>query len=213
MNTIATALMPSAIARSSSARAPSRSSLQLDRAVGAHALVDFDDALEQHLRLDDVLGEDLRPRLIADAQRVAETLGGEQQRAVALALQQRIGRDRGAHLHRADPAGGDWLAFCKTQQVADALHRGVPIGFGIFGEELVRDQRAVGLAPDDVGEGAAAIDPEIPSLEPAPPLSWSRLFAFALRLSSSSARSCLPQQACHSRRRKSGPLNKSSTFC
>ena len=29
----------------------------LDRAVGAHALVDLDHALEQHLRLDDVLAK------------------------------------------------------------------------------------------------------------------------------------------------------------
>ena len=44
----------------------------LDRAVGAHALVDLDDALVEQLRHDDVLGEDLRPGLVADAQRVAE---------------------------------------------------------------------------------------------------------------------------------------------
>ena len=60
--------------------------LALDRAVGAHALVDLDDALEQHLGLDDLLGENPRPRLIADAQCVAETLGGHQQDAVALAF-------------------------------------------------------------------------------------------------------------------------------
>jgi hypothetical protein len=39
----------------------------LHRAVGAHALVDFDDALVQHVRLDDLLGENFRPRLVADA--------------------------------------------------------------------------------------------------------------------------------------------------
>ena len=38
----------------------------LHGAVGAHALVDLDHALVQHLRLDDVPGEDLRPRLVAD---------------------------------------------------------------------------------------------------------------------------------------------------
>ena len=45
----------------------------LNGAVGAHALVDLDHALVQHLRLDDVPGEDLWPRLVADLQRVAET--------------------------------------------------------------------------------------------------------------------------------------------
>ena len=106
MNTIATALMPSAMRALELGAHRRKIERALDRAVGAHALVDLDHLLEQHLRLDDVLGENLRPRLVADAQRVAETLGGEQQRAVALALQQRIGGDRGAHLHRADPAGG-----------------------------------------------------------------------------------------------------------
>ena len=49
--------------------------ITLGSAVGAHPLVDLDDALEQHLRLDDVLGKNLRPRLITDAQSVSKTLG------------------------------------------------------------------------------------------------------------------------------------------
>ena len=51
----------------------------LHGAVGAHPLVDFDDALVQHVGLDDVLGEDLWPRLVADAQRVAKAFGDQQQ--------------------------------------------------------------------------------------------------------------------------------------
>jgi hypothetical protein len=136
--------------------------LALDRAVGADTLVDLEHLLEQHFRLDDVLGENLRPRLVADAQRVAETLGGEKKRAVALALQQRIGRDRGAHLHRADPASGDWLASCKAEEIADALDGGVAVGLGVLGEELVGLKRAVRPPSHHVGEGAAAIDPEVP---------------------------------------------------
>ena len=61
--------------------------LALHGAVGAHALVDLDDALVEHVGLDDVLGEDFRPRLVADAQRVAEALGDQEQRALALALE------------------------------------------------------------------------------------------------------------------------------
>ena len=136
--------------------------LLLDRAVGAHALVDLDDALEQHLGLDDVLGEDFRAVLVADAQRVAETFRRHQQRAVALALQQRIGGDRRAHLHGADAAGRDRLALLQAEQVADALHGGVAIGFRVLREQLVRGQRAVRPPPDHVGEGAAAVDPEVP---------------------------------------------------
>ena len=102
MNTIATALMPSARAAASSAPHRGEVGLLLHRAVGAHALVHLDDALVEHLRLDDVAGEDLRPRLVADLERVAETLGDEEERALALALEQRIGGDGGAHLDRAD---------------------------------------------------------------------------------------------------------------
>ena len=112
----------------------------LHGAVGAHPLVDLDDALVQHVGLDDVLGEDLRPRLVADAQRVAKAFGDEQQGAVALALEQRIGGDRGAHLDRGDALARDRLAGFKPEQVADAVHRGVPIGFGIFREQLVGER-------------------------------------------------------------------------
>ena len=47
----------------------------LDCAVGADALVDLGDAFVEHVRLDDVPGEDFRPRLVADPQRIAEALG------------------------------------------------------------------------------------------------------------------------------------------
>jgi hypothetical protein len=52
----------------------------------------------------------------------------------------------------------------QAEEVADALHGGVAIGFRIFREEFMRDQRAVGLPSDNVGESTAAIDPEIPGL-------------------------------------------------
>ena len=112
----------------------------LHGAVGAHPLVNLDDALVQHVGLDDVLGEDFRPRLIADAQRVAKALGDEQQGAVALALQQRVGGDRSAHLDRGNALARDRLAGLESEQVSDAVHRGVPIGFGIFRQQLVGDE-------------------------------------------------------------------------
>ena len=46
MNTMATASMPSAMARSSSARTGGEIERALDRAVGAHALVDLDHPLD-----------------------------------------------------------------------------------------------------------------------------------------------------------------------
>ena len=77
----------------------------LDGAIGAHALVDFDDPLIELFGKDDLLGEDIRSRLIGDLQCIAKTLGDEQEHAVALALQQSIGGDRGAHLDVADQSG------------------------------------------------------------------------------------------------------------
>ncbi len=110
----------------------------LDRAVGAHALVHFGDAFVQHVGFDDMARENLRPCLIADLERVAETLGDEQQSAVAFALEQRIGGDRSAHLHRADAGCRDRLAGLQAEQIADALYGGVGIGLWIFRQQLVR---------------------------------------------------------------------------
>jgi len=44
------------------------------------------------------------------------------------------------------------------------LHGGVGIGLGVFRQELVRHQRAVRASADDVGERAAAVDPEVPEV-------------------------------------------------
>ena len=52
---------------------------------------------------------------------------------------------------------------CKAEQVADALDGGVAIGLRVLRQELVGDQRAVRPPADHVGEGAAAVDPEIPA--------------------------------------------------
>ena len=114
--------------------APRRCNIEfaLDSAVGAHALVELDHALVQHVRLDDVLGEDFRPRLVTDAQRVAKTFGDQQQRALTLALEQRIGRDRGAHLDRADPLARDRSVGWQAEQVPDAVHRRVAVSFRIL---------------------------------------------------------------------------------
>ena len=136
----------------------------LDGAVGTHALVHLGDALVEQFRLDDLARKNLRARLVADLERVAKAARDQQQRSLALALEQRVGRNRGAHLDGADAAGRDRLAGLQSEQVADALHRGVGIGFGIFRQQLVRLQRAVRPPPDHVGERAAAVDPEIPEL-------------------------------------------------
>lgn len=181
--------------------------LQLNGTVGARALGDLDDALEQHLGLDDVFRKNLRTRLVADAKRVAETLGRDEERAVALALEQRIGRNCGAHLHGTDMARRNRFALLQPKQIADALHRGVAVGLRILGKQFVGNERAIGLAADDVGEGAATIDPEIPGLSGrALAALLARLLGrvLAFRPFHRLPDHCQPRPRCHSLRRKSG---------
>ena len=108
----------------------------LDGTVGQHALLDLLDRFVQCLGQYDLLGEDVRPRLVTDAQRVTEALGRDQQGAVALAFEQRIGGDRRAHAHLADGARRDRLPRPQPDMVADPLDRRIAIGAGILGKEL-----------------------------------------------------------------------------
>ena len=135
----------------------------LDSAVGAHPFVDLDDALIKLFGQDDLFGEDIGPGLVADAQRIAKAAGDQQQYAIALALEQRVGGNGRAHLDLADAAGRNGGAGADAEQLADALDGGVAIGLRVFRKQLQRMQCAGRVASDDVGEGAAAINPEIPS--------------------------------------------------
>ncbi len=135
----------------------------LYRAVGADALVHFGDAFVEHVRLDDVPGEDFRPCLVADTQRVAEAPGDQEECAIALALEQRVGRDGGTHLHRADARDRNGLRGRQPEQAPDALDRGIRIGPGIFRQQFLGREMTVRPPADHVGEGAAAVDPEIPA--------------------------------------------------
>ena len=132
------------------------------RAVGRDPLVDLDDPLVQHLRQHDVPVEDARTILVGDAQRVAETAGDHQQRALALALEQRIGRDRGAHPHRVDAARPGRGILGDPEQRTDPGHRGVAVARRVLRKQLVRQQAPVRPARHDVSERAAPVDPELP---------------------------------------------------
>ena len=113
---------------------------RLDRAVGAHALANLLDARVEQLRQHDLLGKDVGPRLVADAQRIAKAARDEERRPLALALEQRVGGDGRAHLHRADFLRRDRRARRDAEQPADRLDRGVAIGLGILREQLRRMQ-------------------------------------------------------------------------
>ncbi len=99
-------------------------------------VLDLLDRFVQCLGQYDLLGEDVRPRLVTDAQRVTEALGRDQQGAVALAFEQRIGGDRRAHAHLADGTRRDRLPRPQPDMVADPLDRRIAIGAGILGKEL-----------------------------------------------------------------------------
>jgi hypothetical protein len=134
-----------------------------DFAVRAHALVDLVHLAIEHLRQLDVPVEDARPVLVGDAQLVAEALRDEEHGGLALALEERVGGDRRAHLHGIDLLDGDRSARRHAEQMANAGHGGIAILFRILREQLVGGERAIRPARDDVGERAAAIDPEFPA--------------------------------------------------
>ncbi len=79
----------------------------LHGAVGENPLADFRDLGVEELGLDDGLGEDLRPRLVADLQRIAEAARRHQRGRVTLALEERVGGYRRAHAHFTDQTGRD----------------------------------------------------------------------------------------------------------
>ena len=132
MNTMATASMPSARAASSAARVAARSSGVSIAAVGADALRHLGDARIEHRRLLYSAREDLWPRLVADLERVAEPRAHQQQNAVALALQQRIGGDCSAHLDAVDQLRRKRVPRVHAEKIADAGGRRVRIGLGIL---------------------------------------------------------------------------------
>ncbi len=130
-------------------------------AVRADAFVDLDHFFVEHRRQLDAAHEEFGTMLIGDAQRVGEAARGHEDRAVAFALEQRVGGDRGAHAHGVDEFDGQRGGGCYVEQFADALDRRVLVERA-FREQLVGEEGAVGSSRHDVRERTAAIDPELP---------------------------------------------------
>ncbi len=133
------------------------------RAVDPHAPADLGDALVQQRRQGDGEVEQAGAGLVADAQRVGEAAVDEQQRALALALQQRVGGDRRAHLDGVDGARRDRLGRPEAQHRPDARHGGVGVAARVLAQQLVGGERAVRRPRHHVREGAAPVDPELPA--------------------------------------------------
>ena len=131
----------------------------------ANAFVGFDYAFVEQFGQDDRAREEFGTVLIGDAQCIGKAAGGDEQRTLALALEQRVGGDRGAHFHCVDQFGRNPAAGRHAEQLAYALHRGIPVALRVFREQFVGDERTVRLFRDDVGERASAVDPELPFID------------------------------------------------
>ena len=129
-----------------------------DVALGADAFDDFGDRGMGRRDAVEPPREKLGAVLIADDEGVAEAARDREQGRFALAFEERVGRDRTSH---ADRERGE-RARARARQVADRIDRGVTGARGVFAEIFGGDDRAVGAARDDVGEGAAAVDPDVP---------------------------------------------------
>jgi hypothetical protein len=79
-------------------------------AVSEHPLVDLNHQIVKLLWQDDVFGEDVGTRLVAKAQRITKPFGDDQCGWLPFALQQSVGRHRGAHFHRGNLLRGHTLA-------------------------------------------------------------------------------------------------------
>ena len=129
----------------------------------AHALVDLDHALVEHARQHDPAYEELRTVLIGDAQGIGEAPSDRQHRALAFALEQGVGGNGRAHPDRLDRPGRNRRTRCDAEQCPDTGDGRVAVALRVLGQQLVRRQRAVGPARDDIGECTASVDPELPA--------------------------------------------------
>ena len=132
--------------------------------VGHNALVDLDRILVEHFREDDMADEQVGSVLVPDSQCVPEAAGDDQQSPLARAFQERVGSDRGAHLDRTDTRRRELVRRPEIEDLADALQCRIVVAAGVLREDLAGLERAVRRACDDIGEGAAAVDPELPRL-------------------------------------------------
>jgi hypothetical protein len=99
--------------------------------------------LEQRVRAADVQIEQGGARLGSDPQKIAEPFGDQQQNPFALAFQQGIGGNGGAHLDGGYGTDGQVITRTQPKAVANALHGGIGVAFRIFRQQLAGFQRSV----------------------------------------------------------------------
>ena len=185
MNTMATEVRPLPRARGEFASQLPLVERGEHRAVGVDAFVRLDEFGIQRRRQADRASEDVRPVLIADAQGVAQAAGRDEQRRIALAREQRVRRDGGAQTHAQHRAAA--LRIVRRKHRLDAAHGRVAGMQRIAGQDLERVQLAEWAHSHDVGEGAAAIDGEIPATRFR---SWPHAITLARRNASGNESPC-----------------------
>jgi len=97
---------------------------RLGAAVGGHPLGDLEAALARHQRrgMVELHVVHVRPGLAADLEQVSEALRGDQGHRRALALDQRVGGDRGSVADAGDVGGGDAVFGAhRAEPVEDCL--------------------------------------------------------------------------------------------
>ena len=110
----------------------------------------------------DFKSKQIRPVLIADPECILETLVDHQQGRLSLTFQQRISGNGRAHFDGLNVFRRDRLAITDFEQVANAFYSRIGVMVRVFREQLPGDQRPIGCARDNIGEGSAAVDPELP---------------------------------------------------
>ncbi len=130
-----------------------------DVAVGADALGDFGNLGVRRRDAVEPPREQVGAVLITDGERIAEPPRDREQGRRALAFEQCVGRDGRTH---ADREPGK-RACARAGEVADRIHRRIARTCGIFTQIFGRDDGAIGRSFDDIGKGAAAVDPDVPA--------------------------------------------------
>ena len=129
-----------------------------------HPLLRFDNSAVQQLGQLDIAVKNTRTVLVGNAQRIPKAARGHQQRGLALALQQRVGGHRCAHLDAGHLLWIHGLTRLQAQQVPDAGDRRVAVLLRVLAQQFVRDQTAIGALAHHIGECAAPVDPELPAV-------------------------------------------------
>ena len=132
MKTMATASMPSSLAFCKSAATLCGSGVASTVPSARTPFIDLDHPLIKLFGQQDLLGKNVGPRLVGNAQRVTEAAGDDQQGPVAAAFQQGVCGHGRAHLDLADKRMRNGATRLDRQHLTDALNGRVAVGFGVF---------------------------------------------------------------------------------